>query len=185
MTNLWSILVPKFTDWITNCISYAKLNVKVCCYLYLLKHVFELNQELLGIFSFVRDAVQRLGNLTLQRQTEKKDIERLRCLKRNVTFLLMDIDIHCCTSLLTILTKNFKFRFIYQSMDQLNTQIHDYLAYGKLRVLKIKTQLEQIKIHFQIFSLMILTFLETYKMLSISFFGIPRVHLLFNDTMTA
>lgn len=43
------------------------------CYLYLLKHVLELNQELLGIFSFVRDTVQGLGDLALQRHTEKKE----------------------------------------------------------------------------------------------------------------
>lgn len=43
-----------------------------CSYLDLLQHVFQLNQELLGIFSFVRDAVQRLGELALQTHKEKR-----------------------------------------------------------------------------------------------------------------
>lgn len=40
-------------------------------YLDLLQHVLELHQELLGIFSFVGDAVEGLGELALQRQTER------------------------------------------------------------------------------------------------------------------
>lgn len=40
-------------------------------YLYLLQHVLELHQELLGVFSFVRDAIQGLGELTLQKHTER------------------------------------------------------------------------------------------------------------------
>lgn len=42
----------------------------VFLYLNLLKHVLELNQELLSIFSFVRDTVQGLGDLALQGQRQ-------------------------------------------------------------------------------------------------------------------
>lgn len=41
-----------------------------------MKHILELNQELLGIFSFLRDTVQGLGELALQRHTREK-IEQL------------------------------------------------------------------------------------------------------------
>lgn len=84
----WSTLDPKFTDWINNSKFHNELNVKVCCYLYLLKRVFQLNKELLGIFSFVRDAVQGLGKLTLQRQTEREGTAWLRYLKSSVALLL-------------------------------------------------------------------------------------------------
>lgn len=48
------------------------------CYLYLLQHVLELNQELLGIFSFVRHAVQSLRQLALQTQTETSLVSHRR-----------------------------------------------------------------------------------------------------------
>lgn len=45
-------------------------DVEVSSYLYLLKHVLELNQELFRLFSFVRDAAQSLRELTLQNQSK-------------------------------------------------------------------------------------------------------------------
>lgn len=61
-----------------NSIFHKELSIQVfsqvCRYLYLLKHVLQLNQELLGIFSFVGDTVQGLGERTLQRHTDKKKL---------------------------------------------------------------------------------------------------------------
>lgn len=42
----------------------------VLLHLYLLQHVLELDQKLLGVFGFVGDAVQGLGELTLQREKD-------------------------------------------------------------------------------------------------------------------
>lgn len=45
---------------------------KKTSYLYLLEQILELNQELFGIFGFVRDAVEGLGELALQRHKHTK-----------------------------------------------------------------------------------------------------------------
>lgn len=41
-------------------------------YLYLLEQILELNQKLFGLFGFVRDAVEGLGELALRRHTPAK-----------------------------------------------------------------------------------------------------------------
>lgn len=47
--------------------------MRVRVHLYLLQHVLQLNQELLGVFGFVGDAVEGLRQLDLRRSTRGKD----------------------------------------------------------------------------------------------------------------
>lgn len=61
----------------------AKPYLQLLAYLYLLEHVLQLNQKLLCLFSFIRDAVQSLGELALQRNTEGKHIIRPICVTLN------------------------------------------------------------------------------------------------------
>lgn len=49
-----------------------KKNMQKKCYLYLLEEILELNQKLFGIFGFVRDAVEGLGELALQTHKHAK-----------------------------------------------------------------------------------------------------------------
>lgn len=72
---IYSYTVHVVAGEVNKCVECVSHRIK-CCYLYLLQHVFELNQELLGIFSFVRDTIQGLGDLALQ--THKRKYTQLK-----------------------------------------------------------------------------------------------------------